>query len=166
MMMKKSILALAAIAFMAMSCSSDDSQEPETPPTPPNPQELIIEPGTDERPDWVAPNAYSYEQNMDVYLTMQDELQPYLSENDMVCAMIDGEVRGLTVPRQDEGDWLIPLIVFSNGAASVQLSYYCENLHRIFTIDWTTFDASVPPTGTGGIYQPIFYKKSTIDNQQ
>lgn len=140
---------------MAMGCSSDDSQESEKPPTP---QEIIIEPGTDECPDWEAPKASSFEQNMHVYLTMQDELQSYLSENDRVCAMIDGEVRGLAIPRQDEGDWLISLIVFGNGAAPVQLSYYCDNLHRIFTLDWTTFDADMAPTGTGGIYEPIFVK--------
>lgn len=93
------------------------------------------------------------------YLTMQDALQPYLSANDMVCATIDGEVRGLAAPSQDEGDWLISIIVFSNGAAPVQLSYYCDHLHRIFTLDdWATFDANVAPTGTGGIYEPIFVK--------
>ena len=93
---------------------------------------------------------------MNIYLTLQDELQPYISENDMVCAKIDGEVRGVAFPRQDQGDWLISLIVFSNGAAPIQLSYYCDRLHRIFTIDWTTFDASLPPTGTGGIYHLKF----------
>ena len=159
-MMKKTIFALVALAFMAMGCSSSDSQESENPPTPPTPEETtVIESGTDARPDWVAPNANSYEQNMNVYLTLQDELQPYISANDMICAKIDNEVRGLAFPRQDEGDWLISLIVFSNGAAPIQLSYYCDKLHRIFTIDWMTFDASVAPTGTGGIYQPMFYQK-------
>ena len=93
---------------------------------------------------------------MNVYLTLQKKLQPYISENDMICAKIDGEVRGVAVPRKDANDWLISLIVFSNGAAPIQLSYYCDKLHRIFTTDWMTFDASVAPTGEGGIYQPKF----------
>ena len=150
-MMKKSILALAALALLAWGCSSDDG-ESTTPPT------TVIESGSDTRPDWVAPSANAFEQNMNVYLTLQDELLPYISENDLVCAKIDDEVRGVAVPRQDESDWLISLIVFSNGAAPIQLSYYCDQLHRIFTIDWTTFDADVTPTGTGGIYQPEFVK--------
>lgn len=154
-MMKKSIITLAALALLAWGCSSDDGA-PTTPPTPTPEETTIIESGTDTRPDWVAPNANSYEQNMNIYLTLQDELQPYISENDMVCAKIDGEVRGVAFPRQDQGDWLISLIVFSNGAAPIQLSYYCDRLHRIFTIDWTTFDASLPPTGTGGIYHLKF----------
>ena len=154
-MMKKSILALAALALLAWGCSSDDGEST----TPPTPEETtVIESGSDTRPDWVAPSANAFEQNMNVYLTLQDELLPYISENDLVCAKIDDEVRGVAVPRQDESDWLISLIVFSNGAAPIQLSYYCDQLHRIFTIDWTTFDADVAPTGTGGIYQPEFVK--------
>lgn len=154
-MMKKKILALAALALLAWGCSSDDDGTT----TPPTPEETtVIEPGTDTRPDWVAPNANSYEQNMNVFLTLQNELQPYISANDLLCAKIDGEVRGVAVPHQDAGDWLISMIVFSNGAAPIQLSYYCDKLHRIFTTDWTTFDADVAPTGTGGIYQPEFVK--------
>lgn len=156
-MMKKYILALAVLALLAWGCSSDDSES--TMPTPPTPEETtVIETGSDTRPDWVAPNANAFEQTMNVYMMLQDKLQPYISENDMVCAKIDGEVRGVAVPRLDEGDWLISLIVFSNGAAPIQLSYYCDRLHRIFSIEWTTFDADVAPTGTGGIYKPTFIK--------
>lgn len=156
-MMKKNILALAALALLAWGCSSDDGGSP-TPTTQKPDETIVIEPGTDARPNWVAPGDNNYEQTMNVYLTLQDQLLPYISENDMICAKIDGEVRGVAVPRQDEGDWLISLIVFSNGAAPIQLSYYCDKLHRIFTIDWTTFDATVAPTGTEGIYKPTFVK--------
>ena len=53
--------------------------------------------------------------------------------------------------------WKFPLIIASNDAGvNIQLSYYSEALHRIFTINWTTFDTSVAPTGTGGIYEPSF----------
>jgi hypothetical protein len=157
-MMKKNILALAALALLAWGCSSDDGGSP-TPTTQKPDETIVIEPGTDARPNWVAPGDNNYEQTMNVYLTLQDQLLPYISENDMICAKIDGEVRGVAVPRQDEGDWLISLIVFSNGAAPIQLSYYCDKLHRIFTTDWITFDANVTPMGTGGIYQPTFYKQ-------
>lgn len=160
-MMKKSIITLAALALLAWGCSSDndESTTPAPTPAPPTPQETtVIEPGTDERPQWVAPSSDDFEQNMNVYLELQDELLPYISENDIICAKIDGEVRGVAVPQLDEGDWLIPLIVFSNGAAPIQLSYYCHQLHRIFNTDWTTFDASVPPTGEDGIHQPLFIK--------
>jgi hypothetical protein len=141
-MMKKVIIALAALAILAWGCSADDSDS-----------------GSDARPAWQAPNYDLFEQIMNVQVQMQDTLTQYVSKNDLLCATIDGEVRAVTVPRQVGEGWVAPLMVASNDAGvAVELSYYCEQLHRIFTIAWTTFDASVAPTGTGGIYQPEFIK--------
>ena len=148
--MKKTILALAALAFMAWGCSSDDENSSQ-------PTEITA--GTDVRPTWQAPNYDLFEQIMNVQVQMQDTLTQYVSKNDLLCATIDGEVRAVTVPLQVGDGWVAPLMVASNDAGvAVELSYYCEQLHRIFTIAWTTFDASVAPTGTGGIYQPEFIK--------
>jgi hypothetical protein len=141
-MMKKVIIALAALAILAWGCSADDNDL-----------------GTDARPAWQAPNYDLFEQVMNVQVQMQDTLTKYVSKNDLLCATIDGEVRAVTVPLQVGDGWVAPLMVASNDAGvAVELSYYCEQLHRIFTIAWTTFDASVAPTGTGGIYQPEFIK--------
>ena len=147
--MKKSILALAALAFMAWGCSSDDEPSPST----------QISVGTDERPAWQAPNYDLYEQTMVVEVQLQDTLTQYVSSQDLLCATIGGEVRGVAVLQKVEDKYLFPLTIASNDAGvAVGLSYYCDQLHRIFAIDWTTFDASVAPTGTGGIYQPVFIK--------
>lgn len=149
--MKKSILALAALAFMAWGCSSDDDKL-ESQPT-------EISAGTDVRPAWQAPNYDLYEQTMVVEVQLQDTLNKYASAQDLLCATIGGEVRGVAAPQEEDGTWLFPLTIAGNDAGvAVGLSYYCDQLHRIFTIDWTTFDASVAPTGTGGIYQPRFLK--------
>ena len=158
MMLKKSILTLAALAFMAWGCSSDDDSTPEPqPPTPETPTEITE--GTDVRPTWQAPNYDLYEQTMIVRVQLQDTLNKYVSSLDLLCATIGGEVRGVAAPQFVEDAWLFPLTIASNDAGvDVGLSYYCDRLHRIFTIDWTTFDASVAPTGTGGIYQPKFVK--------
>ena len=151
--MKKSILALAALAFMAWGCSSDDNDSN----NPPQPSEISV--GTDVRPNWQAPNYDLFEQVMNVQVQLQDTLTKYVSEADLLCATIGGEVRAVTAPRQVGDVWVAPLTVASNNAGeAVELSYYCEQLHRIFTTAWTTFDASVAPTGTGGIYQPEFVK--------
>lgn len=153
MKMKKSILALAALAFMAWGCSSDDNDSN----NPPQPSEISV--GTDVRPNWQAPNYDLFEQVMNVQVQLQDTLTKYVSEADLLCATIGGEVRAVTVPRKVEDGWVASLTVASNDAGvAVELSYYCEQLHRIFTTAWTTFDASVAPTGTGGIYQPEFVK--------
>jgi len=156
--MKKSILALAALAFMAWGCSSGGDDTPEPTPDPSNePKPTFIATGTDTRPLWQMPNFDSYEQIMIVDVQLQDELVPYVSTQDLLCAFINDEVRGVATAEQDDDGWLFPLAIASNEAnVPVVLSYYCNQLHRIFTINWTNFDATVAPTGTGSIYKPIF----------
>ena len=152
MMLKKSILAMAAFAFMAWGCSSDGDDAPI-----PTPAEIPT--GTDVRPTWQSPNYDLYEQTMVVEVQLQDTLAKYASAQDLLCATIGNEVRGMAEAQQIEDQWLFFLVVGSNDVGvNVGLSYYCDKLHRIFSIQWTRFDATVPPTGQGGIYQPDFVK--------
>ena len=146
--MKKILLAFAALAFMAWGCSSDSDVEPEPIGTPV---------GNDVRPTWTMPSFDLYEQIMSVDVLLQDTLLRYASTQDLLCATINKEVRGVAVAKQINGQWLFPLTVCSNETdVMVELSYYCNNLHRIFTIEWMKFDATITPTGTDGIYKPIF----------
>ncbi len=156
-MMKKSILALAALALLAWGCSSDGDGTP-TPPTPtPTPTEIPS--GTDTRPSWQVTNYDLYEQTMNVEVLLQDTLVKYASTQDLLCATINNEVRGVAAAVQIDDQWVFPLTIASNDAGvMVSLSYYCDKLHRIFTVNWTQFDASVAPTGTKGIYKPEFIK--------
>ena len=157
--MKKSILALAALALLAWGCSSDGDGT-STQPTPPTPTPTEIPAGTDTRPTWQSPNYDLYEQTMIVEVQLQDTLAKYASAQDLMSATIGSEVRGVAEAQQNDGNWVFPLIIASNNAGvATELSYYCDKLHRIFSIQWTTFDASVAPTGTGGIYQPEFVKQ-------
>ena len=140
MMMKKTLIALAALAVLAWGCSSDDNDSN----TPPQSSEIPV--GSDARPNWQTPNYDLFEQVMNVEVQLQDTLNPYV-------------LRAVSVPRQVGDVWVAPLTVASNDAGvAVELSYYCEQLHRIFTIAWTRFDASMAPKGTGGIYLPEFIK--------
>ena len=158
MKMKKSILALAALALLAWGCSSDGDGT-STQPTPPTPTPTEIPAGTDTRPTWQSPNYDLYEQTMIVEVQLQDTLAKYASAQDLMSATIGGEVRGVAAAQQNDDNWTFPLIIASNNVGvAIELSYYCDKLHRIFSIQWTTFDASVAPTGTGGIYQPEFVK--------
>lgn len=149
--MKKTILFfLTVLAIGVTSCSGGSDDEAQAPSP--------FDPGTEARPGWTARNLPDIEQNMTMYLRVQNELLPYVSVNDLVCAKIYGEVRGVGVPMLDNDEWLIPLVVFSDGTAPIQLSYYCDKLHRIYTIDWIDFDASLPPVGNGDLYTPKFVK--------
>ena len=42
--------------------------------------------------------------------------------------------------------------------AKIFLYYYCDSLHRIYSTEWTDFNASLPPMGEDGIYRPEFAK--------
>lgn len=139
------------LPLVFLSCSGSDENDPHSP----TPQTIAS--GNDARPAWQAPQYTSFEQTMSVSLLMQRELEPYVTTQDLLCATIGNEVRGLTAPTVEEGLIFFPLTVAANGKGeSITLSYYCERLHRIFTIPWTTFDASVAPMGEGGIYRPQF----------
>lgn len=147
--MKKSLLAIAALVFIAWGCSSEND---DTLPT-------RIHEGNDARPTWTGPDYDLYEQPMIVDVLLQDILVQYASEQDLLCATINDEIRGVATPQQENGQWLFPLIVGSNETGvMVKLSYYCDKLHRIFTINWTRFDASVAPSGEGSFYKPEFVK--------
>ena len=106
-----------------------------------------------------SPCYYLYEQTMNVEVQLQDTLVKYASAQDLIGASINNEVRGVATPEQIDDNWVFPLTIVSNDAGlMIELSYYCDKLHRIFTINWTKFDASVAPTGTEGIYKPEFVK--------
>lgn len=145
------VLALAALAcIMASSCSSDDD-DTLLPPK--------LEMGTEARPNWQMPNFDNYEQTMTILIILQDTLCEYASEDDILCAQIDNEVRGLASLEQYKDSWVASLTVGSNETGSmVTLSYYCTNLRRIFTTEWTPFDANLKPTGEGSVYKPVFVK--------
>ena len=138
------------LPLVMLSCSDSDDKDS------PSPSQQTIASGNDARPDWQAPQ-YTFEQTMSVSLLMQRELEPYVTSQVLLCATIGDEVRGLTSPTL-EGDLIFfPLTVAANGKGeSIKLSYYCDRLHRIFTIPWTTFDASLDPMGEGDIYRPQF----------
>ncbi len=145
-MKTKLFLLSMVMGFMTWGCSSGDDAETER-----------VTVGTDTRPTWQVPNYDLYEQLMVVDVQLQDVLQEHASANDMMCAFVNGEVRGVTTPKRVGDQWVFPLIIGSNTAGvNLQLAYYCESLHRIFTINWTTFDTFVAPTGSGGIYEPSF----------
>jgi hypothetical protein len=143
------IMLLMAALTTAWGCSSDDDKL-ESQPT-------EISAGTDVRPAWQAPNYDLFEQTMTVDVILQDGLKSYASSADLLCAKVGEEVRGVALPNEVNGQWIYSIMVASNASGeSINLYYYCDKLHRIFSTYWTLFDANMPPTGSGGIYQPVF----------
>ena len=159
----KRLIYLAGVALVATllltACSSDGDNTP-TPPTPPTPEKTEPAEGTDLRPTWQAPDYSAFEgMTMVVQIGIQEELQPYVSANDLMCAQLKGEVRALGTLHETAGQYYFPLSILGNSSeGAVTLKYYCDKLHRIFTVEgWKKFDSTILPTQGGEPYEVKFY---------
>lgn len=159
-------VALSATLLFGTSCSNgSDDTGPNPPVVPDNP----LTPGTDPRPDWdqYAVDYLRYDSEMPVVIGIQSELASYTSDKDMMRATIGGETRACSVqPLEWEStsgtaSRKFMLTVGGNaGEGSVTLQYYCDQLHRTFTVsNWKNYDASTTPTEGGQPYIPLFYTR-------
>ena len=146
--MKKIICIIAAFTLTVWGCSSDDESS--------TPTKSGIMTGNDARPTWQSPDYMHYEQSMSVFLNLQSELKAYSSSQDMLCAIVGDEVRGVAYADTAHGGFALT-IAGNSSTEVITLSYYCDRLHRIFTLkNWATFDSGIKPTGTGELYNPRF----------
>ena len=153
-----SLLLLSALALVATGCGSDSDSEPTPAPTP-EPEPTYLTPGSDERPTtWLQPTTADYELWMSLQVQLGDELADYQSAADLVCATIKGQVRAATSPMTTGDVVYFPLTIGSDeGDQTVTLQYYCDRLHRIYTIaNWAAFKEGIAPIGESGIYRPRF----------
>lgn len=139
------LLLLAVLTFTG-GCSSDGDSGSDSPAS------SLLTQGTDVRPDWKYPSVSDYEQTMGVQFRLQDELAAYVTEQDLMCAMISGEVRALCEPEISDDGIYFPLVIFSDDSdVRVSISYYCDRLHRIYTLsNWHDFDATLSPLNAAG----------------
>lgn len=148
-----SVTALAALVLMAGACSSDD----EATPSPGVPE--YLKEGADTRPAWTQPDMLQYGPNvMTLQVELGDTLASFQSERDLMGAFSGDEIRGAAAPRSTGGIVYFPLSIGSfDGTGVVALKYYCDRLHRIYTIThWASFDSTIPPTGEDAIHRPRF----------
>ncbi len=166
--MKSIINKIAGVAMMASllltaGCSSSDNEgdDPVVPPIvdPSNPN---LQPGSDAKPDWqVRSGLYEEsEQTMSIVVKPQQELAVYASTDDLMCAVINDEVRAVSTARQlTDGTIYFPLVIAgTSGGKMITLKYYCSQLHRIYTkADWLPFNAALSPTDGGQYYTVVFF---------
>ena len=146
------VLIAVAITFALQACSSDDESE-----TPFVPKSLPT--GTDQRPlNCQAPDYRQFELTMSLQVQLGDTLVNFQSKQDLMCVTINNEIRAVTGPNSTMGEVYFPLTIAGNGSeGAMTLNYYCDNLHRIFTIpNWGTFNPSLAPSGDSDIYRPKF----------
>lgn len=143
------MMTLAALTWVC-GCGSSNGDDPYT-PEPTHTQKWTKTQGSanwaidwsydEARPTWTAPQPEKYETWMILLATLQPELVPYSTENDLMAVFISGEIRALAQPAISMGtskDVTFILKVFgnepSNQMVEMNLSYYCSQLRQTFTL--------------------------------
>ena len=96
-----------------------------------------------ERPNWTEPDGSLYENWTILMVQMEEALQPYVSEDDMMAIFINGELRGLaspatTVDGDQTGTAMFLMKAYGNESGlepmHISLQYYNHRLKHIFTL--------------------------------
>ena len=116
------------------------------------------------RPDWTKPDESLYENWTTLKVQIEETLQPYVSENDMMALFVNGELRGLAKPavvlgsNQVTATFLMKAWGNETGSETVNVSlkYYSQNLKHLFTLSDRISMDSDESTGTDEDYIPMF----------
>ena len=105
------------------------------------------------RPNWTEPDGSLYENWTILKVQIEEELQPYVSEGDMMALFVNGELRGLASPAVIVGSdqssntkYLLKAYGNETGTETVNMSlcYYNQQLNHIFTLsDNISLDSDV-----------------------
>lgn len=146
---------LALLALVMGSCGGDDDEEVglDNPALP-----FYLQEGNDLRPIWYEPDNSDFEITMAVQVQLGDTLAAFQSQGDLMCAKVNDTVRAVSPLFNTLGISYFSLTIAGNSNdKTVSLHYYCDRLHRIYSItNWTNFNASAPPTGSSRMYHPCF----------
>ncbi|MBQ6965154.1 MAG: hypothetical protein IJP82_05625 [Bacteroidaceae bacterium] len=155
--MKKMYLAIVLLTSLVLgACSSDDDNDSKNAGYTETslseaPVWQIDWNNNQERPDWSEPDGSIYENWTILKVQIEEELQPFVSEKDMMALFINDELRGLATPAvivgSDQSSNTTFLIkAYGNETeterVNISLTYYNETLKHIFTLsDSITLDS-------------------------
>ena len=97
----------------------------------------------DKRPDWKDPEKGMYENFSIVYVDIEDELLPFVSNQDQLAVYVNDELRDLASPAvtlegsEEGGDFFILKLwgnESENQVVNITLKYYNSNLMHLFTL--------------------------------
>ena len=143
------------------ACSSDDDNDGNSSYTETStdvaPAWQIDWSNNQERPDWTEPDASLYENWTILKVQIEEALQPYASEGDLMALFVNGEIRALAKPavsvgggQTATGKFLMKAYGNETGLETVNMSlqYYSQTLKHIFTL---SDDISLNSDETTGI---------------
>jgi hypothetical protein len=136
---------LLLLLSLLCGCSSDDDDPlKDTRPTfmtAERPNWKIDWSSNDDRPDWQEPDPTKFECSMDLVVFLDDDYLPYSSDNDMLAVFINDECRCVSY-RNVMNDGGVTYLLHIKGSSeevgkSMELRYYCENLHYMSIPHWS-----------------------------
>lgn len=171
-MNKIRLMSILLAGLILGACSSDDDNNAAYKETTLSeaPEWQIDWTNDQERPDWSEPDATMYENWTILKVQIEEALQPYVSDDDMMALFVNGELRALASPaialgggQSSSGKFLMKAYGNETGNETVKMSlqYYNEKLHHIFTLtDHITLDTD-ESTGIEEDYIPPFTRGSS-----
>ena len=131
-----------------------------------------------QRPNWTNAAKGTYENWSIIYVHIEEELQPYVTADDLMAIFVGGELRGLASPTVNMGatgnsvNTTFLLKVWGNEAndqlVDITLKYYNSQLNQIFSLSDTFTVGEVE--GVGSDFTPPFtlgsakYPVTTVTN--
>ena len=118
-----------------------------------------------QRPDWTQPDASAYENWTIVMVQIEEALQPYVTDDDLMALFVNGELRGMASPAVTKGDsqagstkFVMKVYGNESGTETVNMSlkYYNSRLRHMFTLSDDITLSSDETTGTDEDYIPPF----------
>lgn len=118
-----------------------------------------------QRPDWTQPDASAYENWTIVMVQIEEALQPYVTDDDLMALFVNGELRGMASPAVAKGDSHAGSTKFvmkvygnesGNETVNMSLKYYNSRLRHMFTLSDDITLSSDETTGTDEDYIPPF----------
>ena len=118
-----------------------------------------------ERPDWQEPDASDYVNFSVMLVTIEETLQPYASDADLLALYVGDELRGLATPALDMSTGMVDgtrflLKAYGNESdgdeIDVTMKYYNARLHHVFSRSTTMmYDVEVV-LGIDEVFSPAF----------
>lgn len=169
--MKKIYLSIVLLASLVLgACSSNDNDDSKNAAYSEEkvseaPEWQIDWSNSQDCPDWSEPDGTLYENWTILMVQIEETLQPFVSENDMMAIFVNGELRGLANPATTVDGELTGTATFlmkaygnetSKETVHASLQYYSQKLKHLFTLSANINLSSDVTTGTDEDYVPLF----------
>lgn len=141
--------------ILLCSCSSDDDKQSTTFNVLPSPPLWTIDwMWHDEAPAWQSPAPTKFECSMYMLVELDQNLQPYSTDNDQMAIFINDECRGVSYRNvYPDGHVVFLLHVKGNSTETeeeMELRYYSDGMHQLFVSN------AVPPFTPNNILEEAF----------